>query len=61
VSRERVAALLALLGELEGQLERNPDPQLTELRATIGAALAALYRANAEQTLVQKEVPVTRH
>jgi hypothetical protein len=46
-----VVTLLALLGELEGHLDGEPDPQLVELRMTIGAALAALHRADAEARL----------
>ncbi len=58
---DRLSTVLSLLGELEGQLDGNPDPQLTELRDAIGAALAALYRANVEWRLTLEEDQVTRH
>ncbi len=51
VSRDSVANLLALLRELEGQLDGDVDPGLVELRSTIGAALAALHRVDAEARL----------
>lgn len=59
--RDKVATLLNLLGELEGHLESHPDPLLAELRETVGAALAALHRANAEQRLPVRDGVVTRH
>ncbi len=56
-----MAALLNLLGELEGHLDNVLDPELTELRQTVGATLAALYRANAEQRLGLAMAALTRH
>ncbi|MDR3506313.1 MAG: hypothetical protein P4L64_00280 [Caulobacteraceae bacterium] len=63
VSKESVVALLNLLGELEGHLEHNEDPDLAELKFTVGAALAALYRASAERRIgaLQSEGAPTRH
>ena len=56
-SKEVVSRLLFLLDELEGQLDANPDPDLAELRSTVGAALAALYRFNAEDRLARPAGP----
>lgn len=63
LSKELVAKLQALLDELEGQLDSSPDPGLVELRSTVGAALAALYRVSAMQRLGSDFVvtPFTRH
>ncbi len=61
MSREQVAVLLNLLGELEVHLDHVHDPELTELRQMVGATLAALYRANAEQRLGLATAPLTRH
>ncbi|QUD87657.1 hypothetical protein [Phenylobacterium montanum] len=61
MSDDRVATLLNLLGELEGQLEGASDPLLTELREAVGATLAALYRANIERRLVLAAGQLTRH
>ena len=63
VSSETVGKLQALLGELEGQLDNQPDPSLAELRTTVGAALAALYRVTVEHKLDQIPVAAapTRH
>jgi hypothetical protein len=63
VSGETVSKLQALLGELEGQIGEHSDPSLIELRTTVGAALAALYRVSVEHRLGPGFSPAvqTRH
>ncbi len=63
MSKDVLARLITLLAEVEAQLDPCSEPSLTELRDSLGAAQAALYRFTVEQRLdgVASALAPTRH